>query len=195
MSSRLKEISGLELTPLVTEKSNAEAGGAFPHWIYFEVRGRRRPWAPGSGGGGGGGEEEEWRGCEEPTCCSGCWLARTGPALSRCAALPANGLRAAGLRLLPRQSRRPRCLHRPGRRRCSGSSPRRIQHAALARTSRTCAWGIRAVAAPRARRGGRCGAGAREPDRRGTRASASRRPRPGAGQTRTGRRRCARSAR
>lgn len=31
MSSRLKEISGLELKPLATEKSNAEAGGAFPH--------------------------------------------------------------------------------------------------------------------------------------------------------------------
>lgn len=31
MSSRLKEISGLELKPLATEKSNSEAGGAFPH--------------------------------------------------------------------------------------------------------------------------------------------------------------------
>lgn len=192
MPSRLKEIAGLELTPAVTEESNAKSGRAYPHWIYFGVRGRKQQGAPGEGERG---KEDGWRVHDEPTCCSGCWPARTAPALSRCVALPANGLRAAGPRLLPRQSRCPRRLRRPGRRHRSGNSRRRTQHAALARTSRTCAWGIRAEAAPRGRRGGRCGAGAKEQGRRGTRASASRKLRPAAGRARAGRRRCARSAR
>lgn len=45
------------------------------------------------------------------------------------------------------------------------------------------------------RSGGRCGAGATVQGRRGTHASASRRPRPAAGRAPVGRRRCARSAR
>lgn len=192
--SHLKGIAGLELTPPVTEKSNEQrwSGRGVSALNLFRGVRKEATLRPGEEERG---EKVERRGREEPTCCSGCWPARTAPALSRCVALPANGLRAAGLRLLPRQSWCRRGLHRPGRLRRSGNSPRRIQRAALEQTSRTCAWGIRAVAAPRARRGGRCGAGAREPGRRGTRASANRRPRPVAGRKRTGRRRCARLAR
>lgn len=69
MPSRLKEIAGLKLKPLITEKSNAEAGREYPHRIYFEVRGRRPSCSPGEEEAG---EEDECRVHDEPTCCSGC---------------------------------------------------------------------------------------------------------------------------